>query len=99
MRVSAHGPENEQLSAFGDLVVEDGFLRVGLARQEYPDTSAYNDPEIVWRMQKRHHVGFVVAAKDPERVKFLLDDYARRFANDFLAVLPPNVTRPPSIQP
>jgi biotin carboxylase len=71
---------------------------IGLARQEYPDTSAYNDPEIVWRMQKRHHVGFVVAAKDPERVKFLLDEYTQRFANDFLAVLPPNVTRPPSVQ-
>lgn len=72
---------------------------VGLARQEYPDTSAYQDPEIVWRMQKRHHVGFVVASKDPERVKFLLDEYTRRFADDFLAVLPPNETRPPSIQP
>jgi biotin carboxylase len=72
---------------------------VGLARQEYPDTSAYQDPEIVWRMQKRHHVGFVVTSKDLDRVKFLLDEYSWRFANDFLAVLPPNETRPPSVQP
>src|SRR5438045_9389268 len=34
MRVGAHGPENEQLSAFGDLVVEDSFLLFGLARQD-----------------------------------------------------------------
>ena len=34
MRVGAHGPENEQLSAFGDLVVEDSFLLFGLAGQD-----------------------------------------------------------------
>ena len=72
---------------------------VGLARQEYPDTSAYQDSEIVWRMQKRHHVGFVVTSKDLDRVKFLLDEYSWRFADDFLAVLPPMENRPPSIQP
>ena len=27
-------------------------LLVSLARQEHPDTSQYNDPEIVWRMDK-----------------------------------------------
>ena len=69
---------------------------VTLARQEHPDTSAYQDPEIVWRLDKRHHVGFVVAAQDPERVKFLLDEYSRRFANDFFAKLPPREARPPS---
>jgi len=69
---------------------------VTLARQEYPDTSAYQDPEIVWRQNKRHHAGLVVAAKDPERVKFLLDEYSRRFATDFHASLPPRETRPPS---
>jgi hypothetical protein len=36
-------------------------LLVSLARQEHPDTSAYNDPEIVWRMdEKKHHVGLIV---------------------------------------
>ena len=69
---------------------------VTLARQEYPDTSAYQDPEISWRMHKRHHVGFVVTAQDSDRVKFLLDEYTRRFADDFFAVLPPRESRPPS---
>ena len=36
-------------------------LLVSLAKQETPDTSAYNDPEIVWRMnEKKHHVGLIV---------------------------------------
>jgi biotin carboxylase len=69
-----------------------------LARQEHPDTTAYQDPEIVWRMNRRHHVGFVVASPDPERVNFLLDEYSRRFAGDFHATLPPFETRPPSVE-
>jgi hypothetical protein len=70
---------------------------VSLARQERPDTSAYQDPEIVMRLDKRHHVGFVIASQSPDRVNFLLDEYTQRFINDFLATLPPSETRPPSI--
>ncbi len=73
-----------------------GGVIVTLARQEHPDTSAYQDPEIVWRLDKRHHVGFVVTAPSAERVQFLLDDYSQRFANDFFAKLPPRESRPPS---
>jgi len=72
---------------------------ITLARQEYPDTSAYHDPEIVWRLNKRHHVGFVVAAQDPDRVNYLLDQYTQRFASDFSATLPPFESRPPSVTP
>lgn len=43
-------------------------LLVPPARQEYPDTSAYTDPEIVWRMNNEHHVGFIVKSPDPARV-------------------------------
>ena len=71
---------------------------VTLARQEHPDTSAYQETEIVWRLDRRHHVGFVVAAKEHDRVKFLLDEYSRRFADDFSATLPAIETRPPSVE-
>ena len=64
---------------------------ITLARQEYPDTTAYQEPEIVWRLNKRHHVGFVVAAQDPDRVKFLLDQYTPRVANDFSALYHPQI--------
>ena len=69
---------------------------VSLARQEHPDTSAYQDPEIVMRLDKRHHVGFVITSESPDRVNYLLDEYIQRFVNDFLATLPPSETRPPS---
>ena len=62
---------------------------LSLARQEHPDTSAYADPEIVFRVKKRHHVGLVVRSPKLERVSELLDQYAHRFADEFMAVLPP----------
>jgi biotin carboxylase len=61
---------------------------VSLARQEWPDTSGYSDPEIVWRLTKRHHVGLIVASTNRERVEGLLDSYVRRFGEDFHAALP-----------
>lgn len=66
-----------------------GGLLVSLARQEHPDTSAYIDPEIVWRLDKKHHVGLIVVSEDHDRVTHLLEDYTRRFLTDFLAVQPP----------
>ncbi|HLL78306.1 MAG TPA: hypothetical protein VKT25_02335 [Ktedonobacteraceae bacterium] len=73
-----------------------GGVIITLARQEYPDTSAYTDPEIAYRVSKRHHAGFVVVSNDPERVRELLEDYNRRFTDDFHASLPPFEERPPS---
>ncbi len=61
---------------------------VSLARQQQPDTSAYTDPEIVYRVKKYHHAGFVVKSHEPARVKELLENYSRRFVNDFLATQP-----------
>lgn len=64
-------------------------LMVTLARQEWPDTSAYNAPEVVWRMDKRHHVGLIVASPDAHRVQALIADYVPRMAADFTAVAAP----------
>ena len=61
---------------------------VSLARQEEPDTSAYTDPEIVYRVKKYHHAGFVVKSSNPARVKELLESYTFRFVADFLASQP-----------
>jgi biotin carboxylase len=62
---------------------------LSLARQDDPDTSGYNDPEVVVRIKKHHHAGLVVRSTDPQRVPALLEVYARRFAQEFLAVEPP----------
>jgi biotin carboxylase len=61
---------------------------LSLARQEHPDTTDYRDPEIVFRVNKFHHVGFIMKSHSPERVKELLDSYAQRFVHDFLATQP-----------
>lgn len=62
---------------------------LSLAKQEKPDTSAYDDPEIVYRVKKKHHAGLIVRSKNLDRVEELLDQYAQRFAEDFVAVVPP----------
>jgi biotin carboxylase len=61
---------------------------ISLARQESPDTSAYDDPEIVWRMSKEHHAGLIVRSSDHARVERLLEEYSRRFYEDFFATQP-----------
>jgi biotin carboxylase len=62
---------------------------LSLARQEDPDTSAYNDPEIFLRIKRHHHAGLVLRSSNPQRVPALLENYSQRFAQDFLAVEPP----------
>jgi len=61
---------------------------LSLARQEEPDTSAYNDAEISYRVKKYHHAGFILKSPRDERVRELLDSYTTRFAVDFLASQP-----------
>lgn len=62
---------------------------LSLARQEDPDTSSYTDPEVFFRIKKHHHAGLVLKSSDPQRIPFLLENYALRFAEEFLAVEPP----------
>jgi biotin carboxylase len=62
---------------------------LSLARQAEPDTSAYNDPEVFFRIKRHHHAGLVLKSADPQRIPTLLESYAQRFAHDFLAVEPP----------
>ncbi len=62
---------------------------VSLTRQEWPDSSQFNDPEVVWRMSsKSHHIGLIVQSKKRERVVELLDNYAFRVQQDYHASAP-----------
>ncbi|MCB0663444.1 MAG: ATPase, partial [Saprospiraceae bacterium] len=45
---------------------------VSLARQQWPDMSCFDDPEVVWKIDKEYHVGIIVQAKTRERVLELL---------------------------
>jgi biotin carboxylase len=65
-----------------------GGIVLSLARQELPDMSAYDDPEIVVRVRKAHHAGLIVASPDATRVAELLARYTERFYSDFHASAP-----------
>lgn len=69
-------------------------LIISLAKDERPNTSAYNDPEVVWRHpEKPYHAALIVRSPDPARVQTLVENYATRFVQDFTVVLPPTQTR------
>ncbi len=63
-------------------------ILVSLANQEHPDTSRFSDPEVVWRMNKAHHIGLIVRSAQAERVEQLLADYIKRIEQEHLAFQP-----------
>lgn len=66
---------------------QSGIL-VSLSRYEWPDTSGFDAPEIVWKINKAHHVGMIVVSENGERIGDLLENYADRVARDFHASAP-----------
>jgi biotin carboxylase len=59
-----------------------------LAKTAEPDTALFTAPEIVLRLKKHHHAGLILRSGDPERVRALLEEYAQRFAQEYLATAP-----------
>ncbi len=57
---------------------EYGGLIVTLAKDERPDTSAFDAPEVVFRSTEKNHVGLVLRSPSHERVQALLADYLER---------------------
>jgi hypothetical protein len=68
---------------------EYGAVVVSLARQEKPDSSSFNDPEVYRRLDVKHHIGLVLRSPDPNRIDQLLTDYIARIQRDWHAALPP----------
>lgn len=61
---------------------------LALAREEFPDLSHFNEPEVVYRVHKPHHAGLIVHSKKKNRLHELLATYSERITNEFLAVAP-----------
>jgi hypothetical protein len=61
---------------------------VSLARQEWPDDSSFDAPEIVWRMRKLHHIGLVLRSQNPDRIRELQAQYSERILRDYSAYVP-----------
>lgn len=59
-----------------------------LSKQEWPNLSSYNDPEIVWRLDKSYHAGFVIRSKHYKVVEDMLEKYTERFYKDFFTTAP-----------
>ncbi|MCW8804589.1 MAG: ATP-grasp domain-containing protein [Ignavibacteriaceae bacterium] len=54
-----------------------------LSKQEWPNLSSYNDPEIVWRLNKPYHAGFVLRSKHYKVAEEMLEKYTEKFYKDF----------------
>ncbi len=54
-----------------------------LSKQEWPDLESYNDTEVCWRLKKEFHVGLIINSPNGKRIEQLLDEYTKRFYNDF----------------
>ncbi len=63
-------------------------ILVSLSKYEKPDTSSFDDEEIVWRVDKKHHIGMILRSKDRNKILSLLDQYCERVKNEFHASLP-----------
>lgn len=61
---------------------------VSLSRYQHPETCEFNEPEIYWRMDKDHHVGFILRASSDEKVIDLLENYTQRINEKYHASLP-----------
>ncbi len=63
-------------------------ITLALANSDEPDTSHYTDEEIVYKVNKSRHVGFIFQSKMEGRIDELLTTYTERITNDFLTIAP-----------
>lgn len=63
-------------------------IALALANQDAPDTSHYEDEEIVYRVTKPKHIGLIFYSESEEKLNELLTSYSERIAQDFLTTAP-----------
>jgi biotin carboxylase len=63
-------------------------VALALANQDEPDTTHYDEKEIVYRVKKLKHVGLIFHSAKQHRVTELLETYTEKITADFLAVAP-----------
>lgn len=65
-----------------------GGVVMSLSRYEVPDTTSFNAPEIVYRVDLKSHIGFVFNSDSPDHIERLLTEHIERIGREFGAVLP-----------
>jgi len=78
---------NEDYKAPEDTKNHAGIV-VSLSRYEHPDTSRFQDKELVWRMNKPWHIGLIVKADNTKKVSKLLENYTKEIADHYHASAP-----------
>lgn len=81
----------EDLTAYSPAIQRQEYagLMVSLAKQQWPDLTSYDDPEIYWKLKKEYHAGLVIRSSNVERIESLLKIYTERFYQDFFTSAPP----------
>lgn len=61
---------------------------ISLSKYPQTDYSRFSAPEVVWKLDKKHHVGVIVQSDEQAKVKALLDEYAGVIYQHFHASAP-----------
>lgn len=78
---------NEPYSPPADTGQHAGLI-ASLANEIHPDTTSFSDPEIVWRMHREHHIGFILKSEQPDRILALLNTYMHQIQGSVHASMP-----------
>ena len=57
-----------------------------LSSYEHPDLSSFDDTEVYFRVPLAYHAGLIVKSEKHERVRELMDDYSKRFTEEYSTV-------------
>ncbi|RTY69571.1 acetyl-CoA carboxylase biotin carboxylase subunit family protein [Flavobacterium sp. LB2P53] len=58
-----------------------------LTKFQHPNLSSFSAPEVCFRIPLEYHAGLIVKSDNQERILELLEEYGKRLANDFTAVV------------
>lgn len=86
-RLETAAARNEPYTCLTDTGHHAGLI-ASLANEAHPDTTAFNDPEVWWRMNREHHIGFILQSESPEQIRLLLDNYMNRIQTSVHASMP-----------
>jgi hypothetical protein len=64
-------------------------LVVSLSRYQRPEYHSFTEPELVWTLQKDHHIGLITVSTEGQRIQTLLNHYMDRIFKEFHSSLPP----------
>ncbi|HMQ06517.1 MAG TPA: ATPase [Saprospiraceae bacterium] len=71
-----------------DIKNQNAGILTTLSRFEYPDYSAFDDPAICWRLNKKYHIGLIFRDDSRYRILELLDQYTDKIRQEYHTTVP-----------